>query len=191
MMRKSPKFSPKDMERAVRMVFDAKDQYPSQWAAIESIGEMRAWPLLDPTPQRMSTALTAEQLAQEKLRLRVQLRLKINDLRRAHVSEYLLDDVVLRHKGRLAEAVVKAGGALPPGTEGTPLISHAAARGQTLVDAARDVLTEMSDVAAALLETEQMKDATLSRIASVTTFLEIEVASRVIERLAFKTRAAG
>jgi transposase len=25
------------MERAVRMVFEAKDQYPSQWSAIESI----------------------------------------------------------------------------------------------------------------------------------------------------------
>ena len=36
-MRKSPKFSPAVVERAVRMVFDAKDQYPSQWAAIESI----------------------------------------------------------------------------------------------------------------------------------------------------------
>ena len=36
-MRKSPKFSPEVMDRAVRMVFDAKDQYPSQWAAIESI----------------------------------------------------------------------------------------------------------------------------------------------------------
>jgi transposase len=36
-MRKSPKFSPEVMERAVRMVFDAKDQYPSQWAAIQSI----------------------------------------------------------------------------------------------------------------------------------------------------------
>lgn len=36
-MRKSPKFSPEDVDRAVRMVFDAKDQYPSQWAAIESI----------------------------------------------------------------------------------------------------------------------------------------------------------
>ena len=36
-MRKSPKFSPEVMERAVRLVFDAKDQYPSQWAAIESI----------------------------------------------------------------------------------------------------------------------------------------------------------
>jgi transposase len=36
-MRKSPKFSPEVVDRAVRMVFEAKDQYPSQWAAIESI----------------------------------------------------------------------------------------------------------------------------------------------------------
>lgn len=36
-MRKSPKYFPEAMERAVRMVFDAKDQYPSQWPAIESI----------------------------------------------------------------------------------------------------------------------------------------------------------
>ena len=36
-MRKSPKFSPEVQERAVRMFYDAKDQYPSQWAAIESI----------------------------------------------------------------------------------------------------------------------------------------------------------
>ena len=36
-MRKSPKFSPEVIERAVRMVFDAKDQYPSQWAGIASI----------------------------------------------------------------------------------------------------------------------------------------------------------
>lgn len=36
-MRKSPNFSPEVVERAVRMVFEAKDQYESQWAAIESI----------------------------------------------------------------------------------------------------------------------------------------------------------
>ena len=36
-MRKSPKFSTEVIERAVRMVFDAKDQYPSQWGAIKSI----------------------------------------------------------------------------------------------------------------------------------------------------------
>ena len=36
-MRKSTKFSPEVIERAVRLVFEAKDEYPSQWAAIESI----------------------------------------------------------------------------------------------------------------------------------------------------------
>jgi len=36
-MRKSSKFSPEVIKRAVRMVFEAKDQYPSRWAAIESI----------------------------------------------------------------------------------------------------------------------------------------------------------
>ena len=36
-MRKSPKFSPEVIERVERMVFDAEYQYPSQWAAIESI----------------------------------------------------------------------------------------------------------------------------------------------------------
>jgi transposase len=42
-MRKSPKFSPKVVERAVRMVLEAKDQYPSQWAAIESIAGKSGW----------------------------------------------------------------------------------------------------------------------------------------------------
>lgn len=36
-MKKSVKFSPEVMERAVRMIFEAKDQYESQWAAIVSI----------------------------------------------------------------------------------------------------------------------------------------------------------
>jgi transposase-like protein len=36
-MKKSMKYSPEVMERAVRMVFEARDQYESQWAAIVSI----------------------------------------------------------------------------------------------------------------------------------------------------------
>jgi len=31
------------VERAVRMVFDAKDRYPSQWAATESIAGKVGW----------------------------------------------------------------------------------------------------------------------------------------------------
>ena len=36
-MRKSPKFSPEVRERAVRMVQEHRGEYPSLWAAIESI----------------------------------------------------------------------------------------------------------------------------------------------------------
>jgi len=36
-MRKSTKFSPEVIERAVRMVLESQDQDESQWAAIESI----------------------------------------------------------------------------------------------------------------------------------------------------------
>jgi transposase len=37
MNKKSPKYSPEMRERAVRMVFEHRSEYPSQWAAIESI----------------------------------------------------------------------------------------------------------------------------------------------------------
>ena len=36
-MNRSTRFSPEVVERAVRMVFEAKDQYDSQWAAMVSI----------------------------------------------------------------------------------------------------------------------------------------------------------
>ena len=36
-MRKSAKFSPEVIERAVRMVLESQEQHTSQWAAIESI----------------------------------------------------------------------------------------------------------------------------------------------------------
>ena len=44
-MRKSPKFSPEVVKRAVRMVYETKNPYPSQWAAIVSIaGKIGATP---------------------------------------------------------------------------------------------------------------------------------------------------
>lgn len=47
-MRKSPKYSPEVIERTVRMVFEAKDQYESQWAAIESIAAPISQPSIGP-----------------------------------------------------------------------------------------------------------------------------------------------
>jgi transposase len=37
MKKKSIKYSPEGIERAVRLVFESREQYESQWAAIESI----------------------------------------------------------------------------------------------------------------------------------------------------------
>lgn len=137
----------------------------------------------DLTPQRAGAQPSGDELAQEQLRLQVQLRLQINALRRGCVSDYLLDDVVLRHKGRIAQAVLAAGGAVPPDLDVAALVSHAAARGMSLPDAARDVLSEMNDTARVLLETEQMKDAVLARIVAIRTFAEIEEVGKIIHAL--------
>jgi len=39
-MNKSPKFSPEVRERAVRLVFEQRNDHPSMWATIESIAPM-------------------------------------------------------------------------------------------------------------------------------------------------------
>ncbi len=135
------------------------------------------------TPHKYTEQPTEKVLNQEQLRLSVQLREKINDLRRPYVSQYLLDDVVLKHKGQIAQAVLANGGSLPAGLDGIVLISHAAARGQTLLVAAKEVLTEMNDTAQVLLATEQLKDAWSVRIAGVQSFKDIDDLSRAIGKL--------
>lgn len=142
------------------------------------------------TPRQFAAQPVPEQLEQERLRLGVQLRLKINTLRREYVSDYLLDDMVLKHKGRIAQEVLAHGGQMPQNIDAAVLISHAAGRGQTLAQAATEVLAEMDEAARVLLDTEQLKDAILARIATVNSFAEIEMISKAIHRLSLETLAA-
>jgi hypothetical protein len=142
------------------------------------------------TPRQLATQPTPAQLDQERLRLNLQLRLKINAMRREHVSDYLLDDMVLKHKGRIAQEVLAQGGQVPKNIDATVLVSHAAGRGQTLAQAAEDVLAEMNETAGMLLDTEQLKDAMLSRIATVSTFPEIEIIGKAIHSLSLETLTA-
>lgn len=136
------------------------------------------------TTERQLTAAPSDlQLQQERVRLSLQLREKINDLRRPYVSQYLLDDIVLKHKGQIARAVLANGGSVPPGPDSMVLVSHAAARGQTLLAAANEVLTEMNETARILLATEQLKDAWSVRIAGVESFKDIEILGRAIGKL--------
>jgi hypothetical protein len=141
------------------------------------------------TPRQLDAQPTPDELHQEKLRLNVQLRLKINAMRRGYVSEYLLDDMVLKHKGRVAQEVLAQGGQVPKNIDATVLASHAAGRGQTLAEAAAEVLTEMDETARVLLDTEQLKDAMLSRIAAVSTFPGIETLGKAIHGLSLQALA--
>ncbi|MBD2512753.1 hypothetical protein H6G91_37160 [Nostoc muscorum FACHB-395] len=135
------------------------------------------------TPQQQNQMPSDDELAHEQVRLQVQLRERINALRRTVVSDYVLDDMMLKLKGRIAHAVMMAGGAVPQGIDLTPLISHAAARGMSLEASAHEVLTEMDESAAVLLKTEQMKDILLSRIAVVRSYKDIKAVSKDIQSL--------
>lgn len=117
-------------------------------------------------PNGPEPPLTDEALEEERLRLRLQLRNRINDLRRPWISHYLLDEAIAARKAELASAVLRAGGALPAGVDGSLLLSHAAARGQSLVEAAGEVIEEVRQQRAVLVATEAMKDAMLARIAA-------------------------
>jgi hypothetical protein len=136
------------------------------------------------TPEQFNRPLAERQLEDERLRLRLQLRNRINALRQPHVSQYLLDEHVFARKLDIACAVRRAGGALPEGIDGGLLVSHAAARGQTLAQAASEVLAESRRMRAALLATETMKDALLSRIAGARSRADLRDISHAIEALA-------
>jgi transposase len=87
MKKKSARYSPEFIERAVRMVAESRDQYPSQWAAIESIAgkigctaeTLRRWVRQDEraTGQRPGPS-TAEQ---ERVKA---LEREVKELRRAN-----------------------------------------------------------------------------------------------------------
>lgn len=151
---------------------------------------------LEPRPDRPANttpppdkepALSEAALEEERLRLRLQLRNRINDLRRPWISHYLLDEAIAARKAELANAVLRAGGALPAGVDGSLLLSHAAARGQSLAEAARDVQAELREQRSVLIATEAMKDAVLAKIAKAGDGAELNRTSNDISRLSLSS----
>lgn len=86
-MKKSNKFSPEVRERAVRMVQEHRGEYPSRWAAIESIA-----PKIGCVPQTLNDWVKRAEVdsgvregvtASEALRVK-ELEREVKELRRAH-----------------------------------------------------------------------------------------------------------
>ena len=73
-MARSSKYPPELRERAVRMVFEHQDEYPSQWQAIESIAEklsvhretLRIWVRRAETDAGERPGLTTDERARMK-----------------------------------------------------------------------------------------------------------------------------
>ena len=86
-MKKSNKFSPEVRERAVRMVQEHRGEYPSLWAAVESIApKIGCVPktLLDWVQrQEVDTGLRAGVTTAEALRVK-ELEREVKELRRAN-----------------------------------------------------------------------------------------------------------
>src|ERR1700735_4303230 len=82
-----PPYPPEVRERAVRMVFDHQDEYPSQWKAIESISAklsinhetLRQWVRRAETDAGQRPGLTTDERDQLK-----ELRREVKELRRAN-----------------------------------------------------------------------------------------------------------
>jgi hypothetical protein len=134
------------------------------------------------------------ELNRERRRLQNQLRDRINALRRVYKPDYLLDDVMFQHLNRIAQALLSANGQieqLPKGLDVTPLLSRASVRSQSLLEAAQELVAESDRQTKILWETEQMKDAMLSRIAGVQSFPDIESTSKVIRALTLSSKPMG
>lgn len=131
-------------------------------------------------PPELDAPLPAAQLVHEQARLRVQLRERINQQRAGCTSEYLMDDVMLKHKGKLAELLLAHGGEKTAGVDFAVLEQYADAHGLTLPEAARGVLAALGEAGRLLAETERTKDRLLARIAAVRTLRDVRAVSAEI-----------
>lgn len=86
-MRKSPKYSPELIERAVRMVLESQNEYPSQWAAITSVAgkigctaeTLRSWVRQHERDTGMRDGITTAEAKRVK-----ELEREVKELRRAN-----------------------------------------------------------------------------------------------------------
>ncbi|HEX7639894.1 MAG TPA: hypothetical protein VF457_15970 [Burkholderiaceae bacterium] len=124
---------------------------------------------LPPVPVPMTSAELEEPLDPasreiEVARLQAQLRYAVNRLRARIDDGYSQNDGLVKHKAKLAQAVLSNEGRPPAGLDVSMLADIADCRGLSLTDAARLVLGTVTEGENILRRTEREKDRFLARI---------------------------
>jgi len=135
-------------------------------------------------PEDWNKPLSELHRLHEVTRLQVQLRELINSRRAKVQSHYLQEDVLIKHKARLAQIVLNNDGNKPEGSDFSLLQNYAQARNLSLVDAARLMLGTMNEAEQVLMRTEMLKDTMQAKIETVATLSDIRKMSLELEMLA-------
>lgn len=119
----------------------------------------------------------------EITRLKTQLREAINRQRAPLHSDYIGNDEMRRHKARLAQQLLLAGGTRNPAVDYSPLEAYAEGRNLPLHEAAQLVVDSLAFAAELLARTEAAKDRMLGRIDGIRTLRDIENVALELEAL--------
>ncbi|KPD14805.1 hypothetical protein ADM96_37310 [Burkholderia sp. ST111] len=123
-------------------------------------------------PRDPAAHLAEHHRVHEITRLKVQLRQRINDMRRSVDAGYVWHTEVLKFKARIAKWVVAPTGETPLGID--VVESYASSRGLTLEVAAKQILADFVNAGNTLSSTERLKDKLLARIESIRTLADIQ-----------------
>ncbi len=139
-----------------------------------------AYPSMVTEPQDLSKPLSDVHRAHEVARLGAQLRQIINARRTFVHKQYVDDDTVLRHKARLAQAVLNK---VEGGADLRLLDNFSRVHKLSLADSARLVLGTMNEAAQILVNTEITKDRMLAEIEGIENLRDVQRLGAALDAL--------
>lgn len=131
-------------------------------------------PPVPTTPADLQAELDAPAREIEVARLQAQLRYAVNTLRGRIDGGFDQNDGLMRHKAKMAQAVLNNDGKAPSGLDVSMLANLAASRDLQLADAARLVLGSVTEAENILRRTEREKDRFLARIDAARTLQDFQ-----------------
>jgi hypothetical protein len=148
---------------------------------LPALSREAALPVNPMTPEEWDEPLEPSHRVHEAARLKARLREVVNAQRRRLHDGYAENEVLLRHKAKLAQALLDNGGDKPAGQDYTLLEGLAEAHGLALADAARLAMGTISDAEAILRGSELLKDRLSARIERMNSLRDVQQVQKELD----------